>query len=556
MVFKTVHPNSSVELEELIYKYALKNAVEHGGRADEGAVIGKVVAEAPEVRKHIKNILPLVRDIVSRVNSMSIEEQKKELSRFHFEEPKKEEKEDLPPLEGKLPPVLRFAPEPGGFIHIGNLRAAIVNHLYAEKYKGTFILRYDDTNPRNVKLVYYDAIKEDLEALGIKIHRIVYQSDRIDVYLEYLKKLLEDGHAYASFEQNISEKRKDGVPFEGRDRAPEENLEIMDKILEGEYREGEVAFFLKTDPSHPNPVLRDPGIFRIVDAPHPRTGWKYRLYPTYNFASAIDDGTLGVTHVFRGKDHENNGKVQRTIQEILSLEIPYTVAFGRLNVDEGEFLVGLSKRRIRQALKDGIIDGWDHPGLLTVRSLLERGILPQSFMEFYRLIGIKKTDILLKMDNIYSINRKFLDKKARRVFFLEEPYEIVLDAPEREVSIPWHPDIDMGNRVYKVNKRIFIDKKDVKERVRLKYLFNIEIEKNRGRYIGDDPSLTPRIHWIPDIEPIEGTVLFPSGKRVDGLLEFWAQTLKEGEIVQLDRLYFVRVKRNNGEKVLMYYTHK
>ena len=558
-------------VRELAYKHALKNAVEHGGKASVGAVVGKVLAEDPSLRLHAKEVAKVVAEVVERVNTMSLEEQRREMEKFTYEV-RREERKGLPPLpdaeKGKV--VLRFAPEPGGYIHLGNLRAAIVNHLYARMYDGTFILRFDDTNPYKAKLPYYEVIIRDLEDVGVEIDRVIYQSDRLDVYLDHLRKLLEKGLAYASFDppEEINRKRKEKAPLEGRERSPEENLEILDRTLEGEYSEGEVAFFLKVDPAHPNPVLRDPGVARVIDSvPHPRAGWKFNVYPMYNFACAVDDGTLGITHILRGKDHENNGKVQAKIQEYLGLKTPVIIAFGRLKIEEEEFAVGLSKRKIRSALREGTIDGWGDPRTLTVRALLNRGILPETLVKFFEGIGAKKTDITLKMENLYAINRQLLDPLARRVFFIEEPILMEVEgAPEIVAEVPWHPEKDMGRRVYEFRgdlHRVWVDRRDVREgeRIRLKYLYNVEVvevgETVRAKFAGAEVGRERKIQWVPWMKEgdIMGEVVFPDGSVKRGPVEFWAQSLREGEIVQLDRLYFARVWRNHGEKITFYYAH-
>ncbi len=550
-----------VDVRELIWKHAVKNALDYG-KADVKAVVGKVIAEAPELKKSVKEWIGIAKELVGKANTLTREELEREVSKYSYEK-RKEERKGLPPLPDVRDRVVtRFAPEPGGYIHLGNLRAALVNYLYAEMYGGEFILRFDDTNPYKAKRVYYDAIQEDLESLGIKVDRVVRQSERMEVYYEMLRSLLESNKAYASFEspESVNEKRKRGEPFEGRERSVEENLEIMDRVLEGEYREGEVAFFLKVDPSHPNPVLRDPGIARIVDrVPHPFTGWKYRLYPLYNFASAVDDGTMGITHVLRGKDHENNGKVQSLIQEYLGLEKPVVVAFGRLVIDESEYAVGLSKRRIREALVKGEIGGWDDPRTLTVRALLKRGILPETFREFFTEIGAKKTDINLRMENLYSLNRKRLDPIARRVFFVEDPVEVRVEGlPSKEVHMAWHPERDMGERVYRVDEDtvLLVEREDLEGVIRLKHLARVRVEEKRVVYLDDTVGRERKVHWVPREGSIRGVVVFPNGTEREGFLEPWAQLLKEGEIVQLDRKFFARVERNEGEVITFLFTHR
>ncbi len=560
-----------MSLEEIVRKYALKNAVDHGGRALPKAVLGMVLGRHPEYRENVAEVKEVVERVVEEVNRLSLEEQKKELEKYSFEEePRREKKEGLPPLpeakEGSV--VLRFAPEPGGYIHLGNLRAALVNYLYAEMYKGQFFLRFDDTNPKKVKAPYYQAIAEDLRAIGIKWDKIFYQSDRFELYYEYGRKLIEKGYAYATFEKDLPTYRRKGEPIPGRERSVEENLEIFDNMLEGAYGEGEVAILLKSDPRHPNPVLRDPTLFRVIDSvPHPRTEWKYVVYPTYNFASAIDDALLGITHILRGKDHENNGKIQRMIQEFLDLSTPVVIAFGRMKI-EGETALPLGKRYIRQAFRDGTIEGWGDVKVPTVRSLLERGILPETFKAFYAHIGAKRTDITVSMESIYAINRKLVDPRARRIYFVPNPTLLVVnDAPAVDVMIPYHPDKDLGQRRYKLKKgrqEFYVPMNDIKEgeKIRLKYLYNIVVEEVRdvviARFAGTDVGKEKKIQWVPNIgeHPIEAEILHPSGKNITGYIEPWAQTLKDGEIVQLERVCFARVKSNQGEKIFFYWTHE
>lgn len=548
-----------MDVRELVLKYALKNAVDHGGKANVGAVMGKVIAEDPSLRKRAKEILVIVKEVVEKVNSMSLDEQKRLMEKYTYEL-KKKEKRDLPPLPGaEKGVVMRFAPEPGGFIHIGNLRAALVNWFYVRKYGGKYILRFDDTNPRNVKLVYYDAIIDDLEAIGIKPHEVVYQSDRLKIYENQLIRLIEEGHAYASFEKNTREKRIKSIPFEGRNRSAEESLEILDKIKEGEFREGEVAFFLRTDMKHPNPALRDPVLARIIDFPHPR-GIEARLYPTYNFASAVDDVLLNITHILRGKDHENNGKVQAEIQKRLGYEPPWSSTFGRLKIKGAD----LSKRKIRQALREGKVSGWDDPSLLTVRALLRRGIRPEAVRRLFKELGPKATDITLDLETLYTINRQLIDPSARRVYFVENPIKLIVeDAPSIVAKIPWHPDADMGQRIYNFEEGehlLFVDRRDFEDKVRLKHLYNVEVVERTedeivAKFAGFDIGKERKIQWVTD-NNIIGEVVFPNGTRVEGLLEWWANTLEPGEVVQLERLYFVKVEANWGERIKMVYTHR
>lgn len=559
------------EVYELAYKHALKNAVEHGGKASVGAVMGKVLVERPDLKEKAKEIIPVIKKAVEDVNALPLARQKEEMENYDYSPLRKREKKGLPELpnvRGKV--VTRFSPEPGGYIHLGNLRSALVSYLYAEKYGGQFILRFEDTNPAKPKLPYYDAIREDLRAVGIEWDKEVIESDRMDIYYGYARKLIESGGGYVCT-CSAEEMRRKRAEKEGcihRNNAVEENLELWDSMLEGSFGEGEAVLRLKIDPSHPNPALRDPVLFRIVTSvPHPRTGYRYHVYPLYNFACAVEDG-LGVTHVLRGKEHQANGEIQRVIQRILGLATPEYVHFGRINVEDKDSSVPMGKRYIRQALREGIIEGWGDVRVPTVRSLLNRGILPETLREFIEEIGPKKSDIHVDMEHIYGINRKKLDERAKRYFFVEEPVELIVEgAPEVEARLPYHPNhLDYGERVYRFREgehRVYISKKDLPEpgeEVRLMSLYNIRVEETgetvKARYAGDELR-GKKIQWVPVIaDAIDAEVLHPSGRKMLGVIEWYAQELREGDIVQLERVCFARVRSNQGEKITFYWAHR
>lgn len=560
------------EIYELAYKYALKNAVEHGGKASVGAVVGKIFVERPDLKGKAKEIMPIVKKAVDDVNALPIERQKEEMEKYDYSALQKRERKGLPELpnvKGRV--VTRFPPEPGGYIHLGNLRSALVSYLYARKYKGAFILRFEDTNPAKPKLPYYDAIREDLKAVGIKWDKEIIESDRMDLYYKYARKLIESGLGYvctcSAEEMRKYREEKKACPH--RNQSVEENLELWEKMLEGAFDEGEAVLRLKIDPAHPNPAMRDPVMFRIItNVPHPRTGYKYHVYPLYNFACAIEDG-LEVTHVLRGKEHQTNGEIQRIIQQAVDLPTPEFIHFGRIHVEDKDSSVPMGKRYIRQALREGTIEGWGDVRVPTVRALLNRGILPETLWEFFEEIGPKKSDLHVDMEYIYGINRKKLDERAKRFFFVEDPVAVIVEgAPAVEARIPYHPDhLEYGEKVYKLRgkHRIFIARKDlpeIGEEVRLMHLYNITVKEIgdtvRAEYSGEEIKKTRKIQWVPAIgeSVIDAEILHPSGERISGIIEWYAQGLKEGDIVQLERVCFARVKSNQGEKITFYWTHR
>lgn len=573
-----------MEFREIILKYALINAVQHDGKANPKAVIGKILGENPELRPKAKEIIPLVNDVVQEVNSMSKEEQEAKLREIYpefFEEhkEKKEEKKGLPPLpkaeKGKV--VTRFAPNPDGAFHLGNARAAILSHEYARLYDGKFILRFDDTDPKvkRPEPIFYDWIIEDLKWLGFQIDEIHYASDRIEIYYKYAEELIKMGKAYVCTcePEHFRKLRDEGKACPHRDLPPEVQLKEWEKMLNGEYKEGEAVVRIKTDLNHPNPAVRDWPALRIIDNPnHPRTGNRYRVWPLYNFASAIDDHELGVTHIFRGQEHAENETRQRYLYEYFGWEYPEAVHHGRLSI-EG---VILSKSKTRKGIEEGKYLGWDDPRLGTIRALRRRGIQPEAIKELILEVGLKKSDTTVSWDNLAAINRRILEPIANRYFFVADPIPMEIKGYDEEFTaeIPLHPDYpERGVRKLKFTpgKPIYVSKDDLEllkdnEYIRLKDLFNVRIvEVSEERITAEFDSIEYEkarenkwrmIHWVPEGKPCE--VLVPEGEELivrTGLLEKNAN-LKVDDIVQFERFGFVRVDKVEGDKVIAIFAHK
>ncbi|ASJ04218.1 glutamate--tRNA ligase [Thermococcus barossii] len=572
-----------MNVEELILKYALINAYTHKGKANPKAVIGKVLGENPELRPKAKEIIPLVNEIVERVNGMSIEEQESKLKEiypefFEAKKEKKEEKRGLPPLpkaeKGKV--VTRFAPNPDGAFHLGNARAAILSHEYARLYGGKFILRFDDTDPKvkRPEPIFYDWIKEDLEWLGFKIDEIHIASDRLEIYYDYAEKLIRMGKAYVCTcePEKFRELRDKGIACPHRDEPVEIQLERWRKMLNGGYKEGEAVVRIKTDLKHPNPAVRDWPALRIIDnANHPRVGDKYRVWPLYNFASAIDDYELGVTHIFRGQEHAENETRQRYIYDYFGWEYPVTVHHGRLSI-EG---VILSKSKTRKGIQEGKYLGWDDPRLGTIRALRRRGIRPEAIRELIIEVGLKRSDTTISWDNLAAINRRIIEPIANRYFFIADPIPMWVEGYEEEFTaeIPLHPDYpERGVRRLKFTpgKPVYVSKDDMElfkpgNFVRLKDLFNVEIievseEGIRAKFHSVEYEIAREhrwrmVHWVTEGKPCE--VLVPEGDELivrKGLLESGAE-LKVDEVVQFERFGFVRIDEVR-EKVVAIFAHK
>ncbi|BAA30798.1 glutamate--tRNA ligase [Pyrococcus horikoshii] len=570
-----------MDVEKIALKHALINAIEHGGKANLKAVIGKVLGENPELRPRAKEIIPIINKVVEEVNSLARDEQLEKLKDIYPEyfekKEEKKEKKGLPLLpkaeKGKV--VTRFAPNPDGAFHLGNARAAILSYEYAKMYGGKFILRFDDTDPKvkRPEPIFYKMIIEDLEWLGIKPDEIVYASDRLEIYYKYAEELIKMGKAYVCTcpPEKFRELRDKGIPCPHRDEPVEVQLERWKKMLNGEYKEGEAVVRIKTDLNHPNPAVRDWPALRIIDNPnHPRTGNKYRVWPLYNFASAIDDHELGVTHIFRGQEHAENETRQRYIYEYFGWEYPVTIHHGRLSI-EG---VVLSKSKTRKGIEEGKYLGWDDPRLGTIRALRRRGILPEAIKELIIEVGLKKSDATISWENLAAINRKLVDPIANRYFFVADPIPMEVEgAPEFIAEIPLHPDHpERGVRRLKFTpeRPVYVSKDDLNllkpgNFVRLKDLFNVEIlevgDKIRARFYSFEYEIAKKnrwkmVHWVTEGRPCE--VIIPEGDELvvrKGLLEKDAK-VQVNEIVQFERFGFVRIDRIEGDKVIAIYAHK
>lgn len=576
------------EIEEIIRKFALLNAVKHDGKAQAGPVIGKVLAEKPEVRAKVKEIAALVNKIVAEVNSLPINEQKRIVEENWPEalaKEKVEEEKRLPPLPNAdkySMVVTRFSPNPDCVLHLGSARAIVLCHEYARMYRGKFILRFEDTDPKLKRPVldFYDSIREDLAWLECKPDEEYIQSDRIPIYYEYAEKLLKKGNAYVctcqpqAFRERILAQK----PCPCRDLPPETHLERWQHMLDGEYGEGQAVMRIKTDLNHPNPAVRDWPALRIIDTekfPHPRVGSRYRVWPLYNFACGLDDHLMGVTHIIRGKEHLTNMIRQEYMYRHLGWEYPEAIHYGRLKI-VGAYL---SKSKIVQGIREGIYKGWDDPRLATFAALRRRGITPAAIKRLIIDVGPKTSDVVLSWENLYAYNRKTLDPEVNRYFFVPNPVQLTVYGTPRTftVKIRLHPDRpERGFREYTVKPSekgetfFWISRNDLKnlesgQIVRLMELFNIRIEKIEvyaveASFVSEayeDAKIAdaPLLHWVPIGADIPCQVIMPDATTLEGIAENACKRLKPGDIVQFERFGFVRIDKTDG-KILAYFAHK
>ncbi|MEZ0345982.1 MAG: glutamate--tRNA ligase [Infirmifilum sp.] len=561
-----------MDVEKVALKYALANAVKFNGKADVKAVLSKVFAELPELKGRARDIVAIVNEVVARVNSLSLEEQERMLHEIWPEalakERKKEEEKRLPPLpyvdEAGGFVVTRFAPNPDFVLHLGSARPAILNYYYAKvMYKGRFILRFEDTDPKTKRPMpeAYELIREDLRWLGITWDEEYIQSLRMEVYYEHARRLIELGGAYVCIhpKEEIKKYRDAGTPDPCSLLPPETHLERWDKMLSGEYGEEEAVLRIKTDPAHPNPSVRDWIAFRILDTsknPHPLVGDKYIVWPTYNFACAIDDHLLGITHILRGEEHAVNTLKQEYIYKHMGWKPPVSIHFGRLNL-EGMIL---SKSVIRRGIERGLYDGWNDIRIGTLIALRRRGILPQTIWDLVFEVGIKPSTATISVEKVHAINKKYLEPISNRYMFVPEPVrEVELSGlnPPITAEVIVHPSYpERGRRKITLTLPVvLIEDKALsgKPEVRLMGLGNFRVVEDGKRleFLNNDVGYAkerdlPILQWVPKENNYPGSLLKVEGNTVRGVKGYGepaTSELKAEDRVQFVRIGFVRVEK-------------
>ena len=559
--------------------YALQNAVQFNGKANPKAVVGKVIAVLQKEGFSPKILIPVVTSVTIEVNKLPFDDQKNELERIAPELMMKEKKErdfTLPPLpnaeKGKV--VTRFPPEPNGYLHIGHAKAAIVDFEYARMYNGKFILRFDDTNPENAHVEFYDAQKDDLLWLGIEWNEEYNTSDNIEKHYKFAEQLIKQNHAYVCTcdTSYIKECRFNGKECDCRCIGSGESLDIFKEMISSSI-DGAILR-LKGDMTCDNTAMRDPTLFRIIEKEHPLQGTKYRVWPTYDFSGAVEDSISGVTHPFRTKEYELRDECYFKLLDLLKIRKPNLMEFARLSI-EG---MPVSKRKIKPLIDNGDVQGYDDIRLPTLRGLKKRGILPQAIKRFVLEQGISKVESTVSFGILESANRKIIDPIAKRYFYVSEPVKLLVDnAPHRKKEIDFHPrDKKLGSRKIDTGNIFYVEKRDMEQLgvgdvFRLKDLYNVRIknkgDKLLGEYAGEELiSDSMKIQWTThnyvDLRIYVPHLLFTGDKfykdsleKVEGYAERAVSDIKTDEIVQFERFGFVRIE-NINDNIIGYFTHK
>ncbi len=545
--------------DQNIRKYCLINAIEHAGKAQPKSVLGKILADDPNLRSSAMELRFTIEKVAQQVNNLTLEQQKDELKTLGgYTAPVRTERKGLPDLElTREKFTLRFAPNPNGAIHMGNARPVILCDEYAKRYNGRLILRFDDTDPK-IKVPekkFYEWIRRDLKWLKVKIYKEVICSKRLNIYYNHAEKLLKMGKAYvctcdSEKWKNLIQKSR-ACPC--RNLAQTMQLRRWRNMLNHKFKEGEAVLRIKTHLDDKNPAVRDWPAMRIVDKPlHPLK--KAHLWPLYNFASAIDDHLLNITHIFRGQEHSTNEAKQQYLYDSFRWKYPIVTILGRFSLSESI----LSKSQISEGIKNHTYDSWEDLRLGTLSSLRRRGFQPDAIRQIIVDIGTKPSDITISMDNLSSYNRKIIDKTANRYFFVPNPMKIeVKGLKVKRVKLPLHPEHSTGSRDFSLSNVFYIDSEDFNKNrgleVRLKELCNVKLDAV-SEYRGTELRAVPKIQWVPE-KHIVVRVSLPE-EEINGYGEIALTKAKVGDIVQFERFGFVRIEKISKNMVNVVWSHE
>lgn len=466
--------------------------------------------------------------------------------------------------------VTRFPPEPNGYLHIGHAKSIYLNFSLAQEFKGKCNLRMDDTDPEGEKEEYVKAIIEDVKWLGFDFEKVLFASDYFDRLYEFAVELIKKGKAYVchlspeeikTYRGSFTEPGKES-PY--RNRTVEENLELFEKMKNGEFEEGTCVLRAKIDMNSPNIVMRDPVIYRIKKEPHYRLGNKWKIYPMYDFAHPLSDAIEGVTHSICTLEFE----VNRPLYEWFLKELfpypqkPRQIEFSRLNLSH----TVLSKRLLSRLVDEGVVDGWDDPRMPTLAGLRRRGFTPDAIKDFLSKVGVSKNESLVDISLLEHCVRQDLEWKAPRVMGVLKPLEVIIENyPEGKletIECPNHPKRpEMGKRKILFGREIYIEEEDFSENpppgykrltpnneVRLRYGYRIRCKE----VIKDKDGRVIKLICIYDPSSI-----LEEKKNKEGVIHWVAkENAVPAEIRLFDRLFLVPDPASYGDDFIKYVNPK
>ena len=456
--------------------------------------------------------------------------------------------------------LTRFPPEPNGYLHIGHAKSICLNFGIGKQYNGLTNLRFDDTNPVKEDVEYVNSIMEDVKWLGFDWNEQPrYASDYFDQMYEYAKKLITLGKAYVDdqtadeIKQNRGDFSTPGVNSPYRERSVEENLALFEEMKAGKYKDGEKVLRAKIDMAHPNIVMRDPVIYRIVNTEHHNTGNEWKIYPMYDFAHPIEDAIERITHSICTLEFEVHRPLYDwVLEEWDDTEIPQQIEFARLNVTK----MVMSKRKLRALVEAGLVAGWDDPRMPTISGLRRRGYTPEAIRDFCDRIGVAKADSVVDIALLEFCIREDLKLKATRPMVVIDPVKVVItNYPEGQTelcTVENNPENEeLGTREVMFGREIYIERNDFMEEP-VKKFFRLAPGKEvrlKGAYfitctdvIKDETGNITEIHCTYDPETKSGS---GCTRKVKGTLH-WVEASTAVDIES--RLYDYLLKEDSDGK--------
>ncbi len=464
--------------------------------------------------------------------------------------------------EGKV--HTRFPPEPNGYLHIGHAKSIVLNFGVAKEYNGLCNLRFDDTNPVKEDVEYVDSIQEDVRWLGFDWEdRLYYASDYFPHLYDYAVQLVKKGKAYvdSSTPDQIKEMRgmptQPGVESPYRNRSAEENLELLEKMKNGEFPDGSHVLRAKIDMASPNMNMRDPVIYRIKKAHHHRTGDEWNIYPMYDFAHGLSDSLERITHSLCTLEFENHRPLYDWFLDELEVYHPQQIEFARLNLN----YTIMSKRKLLQLVKEGYVDGWDDPRMPTISALRRRGYSPESIRNFSERVGVAKRENVIDVSLLEHSVREDLNKRAKRVMGVLRPLKIIItnypeDQTEEMEAVNNPEDESMGTRKVPFTRELYIEQTDFQEEphrkffrlapgreVRLRYAYIIKCDE----VVKDELGEVKELRCSYDVETKSGSG--KSDKKVKGTIHWVSvKDAVDAEVRLYDRLFSVENPEADKEK--------
>ena len=388
----------------------------------------------------------------------------------------------------------RFPPEPNGYLHIGHVKAIVLNFELAKKYSAKINLRFDDTNPEKEEQKYIDAIKSDIKWLNYKWDNELYASDYFQTLHDWAVNLIENDKAYVDSQNSEKIASQKGTPTEPglnspfRDRPIEESLAMFEKMTKGHYNQGENVLRAKIDMSSPNMLMRDPVIYRVINKPHPRTKDKWIVYPMYDWTHGESDYIEQISHSLCTLEFKPHRELYDWFldQVVDSNKIrPKQREFARLNLSH----TITSKRKLLYLVENNIVDGWDDPRMPTISGLRRRGYTPNSLKKFVETAGVAKRENIIEMSLLEFCAREDLNKKCNRLMVVQDPIKIFLtnyEKLEEKLILENNPESSTaGSREVMFSKNLYIERDDFMENPTKKfYRLSLENEvRLKGAYI-------------------------------------------------------------------------